>query len=73
MLNAALLAVACLLLAVILWRVEAVHEEVERPELSGQWVEAEGVRTERWVDESLEDWLARHQRAVRRAREVREQ
>lgn len=41
----------------------------ERPQLSGQWWESNAVEgivhTERYVDESLEDWHARHEEAIR--------
>lgn len=69
--NAAAWCVSALLLVVILWRVEAVGESIQEPRHigAGQFVESHGIRTERWMDESMEAWRDRHLTAVREFRE----
>ena len=59
-----------LLLVLALWRFEAfgamlgAMNERNDQRLSGQFVESHGVRTERYVDEPMRAWKARHLEAI---------
>lgn len=46
--------------------------DAQETQLSGQWIEVGGSRTERFVGESNEVWKARALEAVRSAEEVRD-
>ena len=54
---------ALILLGVILWRVEVVMDQTQREEGSGQVVTSGKVSTERFMEESLEEWRKRHEAA----------
>jgi len=64
--NLAAFAVAWILLAVCIWRIETVNDQLEDRGRtgSGQTVTTWPVSTERFVDEPLESWGRRHMEAV---------
>lgn len=60
---------ACaVLLAVAIWRIQAVHDKLDEARTdqpSGQTVTADGITTERFLGEPLGEWARRHREALK--------